>query len=399
MEAVAGVPKREVQVVGLLSFVHFFSHFYMIALAPLYPLIQPEIGASWTEIGFAIAAFALFTGVLQTPMGFLVERVGGRAVLIGGLFVLASAMSLIGFVTSLWQLVLLMMLAGIGNSVFHPADYSIISSTVEERRLGKAFSFHTFGGSLGMVTSPIIMVAVSALVGWRTAISAVGVIGVALAVVIVLASGVIGQGGRSVRKKGEGPGWRDLLKSREITLFFVFAVCAAAANSGVVNFSVKAFQDIYGLDLAAAAVALTVYQACSLACVLPGGMAADKSRHLDVLLIGGFGLAGGFVLLAGIGVLPFWLSIVVLGMAGGMRGFVNAARDVSVRYAAGDVPVGTAFAWVTTGFLVGQSIGPTLYGALLDVGSPTVVFWTSAGFSLLAVSTLFFNKSTRVRRP
>ena len=155
MEAVAGVRKREVKVVGLLAFAHFFSHFYMIALAPLYPVIQPEIGASWTEIGIAIAVFPLFTGLLQTPMGFLVERVGGRMVLIAGLFVMAGAMAAIGFVTSLWELVLLMAIAGIGNSVFHPADYSIISTTVAEGRLGKAFSFHTFGGSIGMVVSPI----------------------------------------------------------------------------------------------------------------------------------------------------------------------------------------------------------------------------------------------------
>lgn len=398
MEAVAGVSKREFQVVGLLSFAHFFSHFYMIALAPLYPKIQPEIGASWTEIGIAIAAFALFTGLLQTPMGFLVERIGGRTVLICGLFVLSAAMSLIGFVTSLWQLIALMALAGIGNSVFHPADYSIISSTVQDRRLGKAFSFHTFGGSIGMVLSPIIMVAISALFGWRMAISSVGVIGVALAVLIMTASGVIGDGGKTVKGSGDGPGWRALVTRRPIMLFFLFGICAAAANSGIVNFSVKAFQDIYGLELAAAAVALTVYQACSTACVLPGGMAADRSRHQDFILIIGFGMTGVFVVLAGIGILPFWLAIIVLGLAGGMRGFINASRDVSVRHAAGDLPVGTVFAWVTTGFLIGQSFAPMIYGALLDFGSPTIVFWTSAFFSILGVSTLFFNESTRARR-
>lgn len=398
MEAVAGVARREVKVVGLLSFAHFFSHFYMIALAPLYPLIQPELGASWTEIGFAIAAFALFTGILQTPMGFLVERIGGRAVLIFGLFVIASAMSLIGFVTSLWQLMVLMSIAGIGNSVFHPADYSIISSTVAEKRLGKAFSYHTFGGSIGMVVSPIIMVALSALFGWRMAISTVGIVGLGLAVIIVLASGVIGDGGKSIKKVGAGPAWRALVTSRPIRLFFVFGVFAAAANSGIVNFSVKAFQDIYGIELAAAAVALTVYQACSMACVLPGGLAADRSRYQDVILIVGFGLTGVFVVLAGIGILPFWLAVIMLGMAGGMRGFINASRDVSVRHAAGDLPVGTVFAWVTTGFLIGQSIGPAIYGVLLDLGEPTIVFWASGVFSLLAVSTVFFNESARAKR-
>ena len=131
MEAAApSVPRRENQVIGLITVAHFLSHFYMMALAPLYPLIQPDIGASWSAIGGGITAFALATGILQTPMGFVVDRFGGRVVLIFGLFVFATAVGLVGLATSVWQFVALMALAGVGNSVFHPADYSIISAAV-----------------------------------------------------------------------------------------------------------------------------------------------------------------------------------------------------------------------------------------------------------------------------
>ncbi len=188
MAAVARAPRREIQVVGLITFAHFLSHLYMLALAPLYPLIQPDIGVTWSGIGAAIAAFAIATGVLQTPIGFLIDRIGGRKVLIAGLFVMAASTGLIGFVESLWQLIALMALAGVGNSVFHPADYSLISNAVADKRLGRAFSIHNLGGHFGFVSAPIVMVALQSVIGWRTAVITVGAVGVALALIILLLS-------------------------------------------------------------------------------------------------------------------------------------------------------------------------------------------------------------------
>lgn len=398
MASVSGVTRREVQVVGLISLAHFLSHFYMICLAPLYPLMQPELGITWSGIGISIAAFAICTGVLQTPCGFLVDRVGGRVVLICGLFLLAGSMAMVGFVTELWQLIALMALAGVGNSVFHPADYSILSVSVNEKWIGRAFSVHTMGGSTGMVAAPVVMVALLGFMDWRVAITGVGLFGVGLAVVLIAASRVIGHGG-ATRKSGERPPWTELLTSRPLMLMFVFYICSAAANAGIVHFSIQAFNDMYGLALAAAAVALTTYQASQLAGVLPGGILADRTRQYDAIMIVCFGGAGILVVLAGLGLLPFWGVIGVLALAGLLRGLVNAARDVSVRHVASNHSVGTVFAFVTTGFLLGGAIGPPLYGMLMDMGSPSIVFWVSGIFYAIGVSTIFINRWFERRDP
>jgi MFS family permease len=399
MAAVARAPRREFQVVGLITFAHFLSHFYMLALVPLYPLIQPDIGVTWSGIGAAIAAFAITTGVLQTPIGFLIDRIGGRKVLIAGLFVMAASTGLIGFVESLWQLIALMALAGVGNSVFHPADYSLISNAVADKRLGRAFSIHNLGGHFGFVSAPILMVALHSVLGWRTAVITVGAVGVALALIILLLSGVIRESGERRRTAEDGPGWRELLSSRPLLLMFVFYVGGAGANSGIINFSIKAFGDIYGLSLTAAAVVLTVYQACALAAVLPGGLLADRTQRHDVVMIGCFTVSGALVILAGLGILPFWLVLVVMGLGGAMRGLVNATRDVTVRHLAGRHSVGTAFAFVSTGFLLGQAIAPPIYGYLIDQGSPEIVFWVSAAFSLISIGTVFASRTRFFRDP
>jgi FSR family fosmidomycin resistance protein-like MFS transporter len=331
MASVARVSRREVQVVGLISLAHFLSHFYMVCLVPLYPLIQPEIGISWSGIGMAVAAYAIGTGVLQTPVGFLVDRVGGRILVICGLAQLGASMALVGFVTEPWHLIALMVLAGAGNSVFHPADYSILSTAINDSWMGRAFSVHTFGGNAGVVAAPVVMALLAAQFGWRQAVIGAGLAGVALAVGLLAASRLLGAGGETKKNKGGDAPWKELITSRPLMLMFVFYICSAAANAGVVHFSIKAFTDIYGLALGAAAVALTTYQASQLVGVLPGGYIADKTRRYDAVMIGCFGFAGALVVLGGMGFAPFWAVIGMLAVAGLMRGLVNAARDVSVR--------------------------------------------------------------------
>ena len=367
----------------------------MTALVPFYTVISSEIGASWTNLSWGIVAYVICTGVLQTPMGFVVDRIGGRKVLIGGITLLAIGIGSIGFVTELWQFIALMALAGIGNSVFHPADYSIISVSVEEDRLGRAFSCHTFGGSSGMVAGPLIMaIALNYEVPWRTAIGAVGVVGIAMALVFLVFGAMIGEGG-ATKRRGAAPPWRELLTSRPILLMFLFYICASGANAGIVHFSVPALGKMYGIGVVGAAVALTVYQVSGLAFVLPGGLLADWTRRHDVVLVVCLLTAATMIAMIGSDMLPFWLVIGVIGIGGAMRGLVNAARDVSVRHSAGEHSVGTVFAFVSSGFLFGGAITLPLYGFLLDLGSPRIVFWTSAAFSVFSVLTVMLHSRSR----
>lgn len=398
MQTAAVAARREFQVMGVISAAHFLSHIYMLALVPLYPLLRRDLGIDYTEVGIAATVLAVFTGGLQAPMGFLVDRIGGRTVLIAGLFVNAAAIGLIGFVTSFWQLLGLLALAGIGSSVFHPADYSILSASINEKRIGRAFAAHTMGGQLGAVIVAPLMVGLEMFMPWRHAIMLIGAVGVVLAVAMLALSGVIGHGGRTRKKESAMARLRALLSSRPVMLFFVFNLGSAAANAGMVQFSMTAFHEIYGLPLAVTAWVLTVYQATTLLAVLPGGWLADRTQSHDWVLVWCYGGAAVLVVLGGAGIVPFWPAVVLIGIGGALRGLMNAARDVSVRHCAGNgLSVGTVFAFVTTGYSVGQSFGPPIYGLLLDYASPQIVFWASAAFSLISISTVFMRRGERPR--
>jgi FSR family fosmidomycin resistance protein-like MFS transporter len=387
MAMTIGMGRRETQVVGLISFAHFLSHLYMLVLPPLFPVIRSDLGLDYAALGVATAVFAIFTGALQTPMGFVCERIGSRPVLICGLFLNGAAIALVSVIDSYWQLIALMALAGVGSSVFHPADYSILSGTVSEKRLGRAFSIHTFGGSIGFAVAPFVMVGLYELTNWRAAVAIIGGVGVALSIVLLACSGVIGEGG-APKKRGAGAlTWRDMLTSPTVMLFFTFYAASSAANAGISQFAVSALIDIYGISLTTANLALTIYMIASLIAVLPGGLLADYTKHHNLTLIASFTVSAAMVAAVGLSGLPFWIALVLLASVGALRGLVNTSRDIMVRHAVPGASVGTVFAFVTTGFMFGQAVSPTIYGLLMDGASPGMVFWASAGFSLICIAT------------
>ena len=164
----AALPARhDLKVMSLIGTGHFFSHFYILLLPPLFPLLKDEFGVGYVELGFAIAVLNGVTALTQAPVGFLVDRFGARGILITGLALFSLAIGLVGVWPSYPALLLLMVVAGLGNSVFHPADYAILSAAVDKRRMGRAFSIHTFGGYAGFAVAPPVIVALAAVFGWR----------------------------------------------------------------------------------------------------------------------------------------------------------------------------------------------------------------------------------------
>lgn len=396
MEAVAGFPRREAQAVGLVGFAHLLSHLYMLPLVPLVLDITADLGIGLAEYGIAIAAYAIATGVFQTPMGLVVERMGGRRVLIAGLALNAACYVLIGlFAADFWMFVGLMALAGVGNSVFHPADYSLLSASVGEGRMGRAFSVHTFLGHVGAISGPVITAGLEPFLEWRGAVVAIGALGLATAAVLMVCAGSITEGSKVKKGAPMGQSLRELVRSPAVLLFFLFYMCTAASNVGITQFSVAAFQGIYGLDRVAAVVALTAYQIGALALVLPGGLLADRTTRYDLVLVAGFSATALLTFLAGTALLPFWMVVVVLCVAGALRGGINSTRDVAVRNVAVHIPIGTVFAFISTGFLLGQAIAGPFYGWLFDNYSPQYIFYVSAAIYVLGIATVMINPGAR----
>lgn len=379
-----------VRIVGVVSAAHFVSHYYIILLAPLLPFVRADYGVSYTEIGFAFAVFNIISATLQTPAGFLVDRLGARTILIAGLVIGGAAFMTAGLVNSFWLFVAMFALAGLGNTVYHPADYAMLSHNVPGERIGQAFSVHTFAGMLGSAVAPPSLLLMHSLWGWRGAFVGAGVLGLAVAALLLTMreenTGALTPAAQA-KTESATAGWR-LLMSPPILLNLGFFALLAMISGGISNYSVVAFGVLYGTPVTTANAALTGYLALSAIGVLAGGLLVTRtSRHGTVAAIGLAAMALLTALVAQID-LGTVLLIAVMTMNGFFFGVIMPSRDMIVRAVTPPGSFGKVFGFVTTGFNIGGIISPLIYGALMDHGSAALVFLLAAACSLAAIATV-----------
>ncbi|HMK67939.1 MAG TPA: MFS transporter, partial [Stellaceae bacterium] len=221
--------RRDVEVIALVSTAHGMSHFYQLVLPPLFPFITHEFGISYGEVALTTGLFYATSGLAQTPAGFLVDRFGARNVLLGGLALAAASAGLIGLVPSFWMMLPLVVLAGLGNCVFHPADYSILTHTVSPKRMARAYGAHTLSGNIGWTLAPVTMLGLASAVGWRGALFAVSLLGLAIVLAFAARSGALHaeRGGRRAKSAAKGAphfSYLTLLASPAILLCFAYFV-------------------------------------------------------------------------------------------------------------------------------------------------------------------------------
>ena len=394
-EVLSASRPSHLRIVGVVSAAHFVSHYYILLLAPLLPFVRAEYGVSYTEIGLALSAFNIVSTVLQTPVGFLVDWLGARRLLIGGLLIGAGAFAVVGLVDSFWVMVAMFGIAGIGNAVYHPADYALLSHHVPAENIGRAFSVHTFAGMLGSALAPPTLLAMQNLWGWRVAFIGAAMIGFSVAALVALLrdNGVAPAHAAPARaaEKSDAGAWR-MLMAPAILLNLVFFMLLAMISGGLYNYSVVAFGALYGTPVGTANAALTGNLLLSSIGVLIGGwLVGHTARHAAVASLG---LALLTVLVGVIDLAPA-LLIATMSLGGFFSGVIMPSRDMIVRAVTPPGAFGRVFGFVTTGFNLGGIVSPLVFGAIMDHGRPQLVFLAAASFALLSILTVAINPRPR----
>ena len=377
---------RSTRVNLLIGNGHFLSHFYALCLPPLFVAWAPAFHVSFAELGLAVALMSGVTALLQTPVGYLVDRYGARRFLIGGALLMSLSIAAMGFAASFWQILLLALLSGIGNSVFHPADYAIISGSVDKDRMGRAFALHTFSGNLGFASAPPVMAVLIVGLGWRFSVTLVGLLGLLVVAAIVLQSGILNDQVGVEAKHAAPPSARDLLLSRTMLLFFAFYLLGSMAATGVQAWLITVLHAVKGVDLAIASSALTGYMVGTTLGVLAGGWFADAYKtRLMGCTVGT--LIAASVLLAGVDLLslPGLAAIGVMFVAGLLVGTSRTPRDVMLKDAAPPGQIGKVFGFVSAGLPLGSALTPVPFGFLIDRGHPELILLLVAGLLVLSL--------------
>ena len=385
-----GASSDERWALALISSGHFLSHFYGLALPPLFPLLKAEFGVSYLELGLAMTAYGLLGGIVQAPVGFLVDRLGPRRVLLVGLALISGSILLMGFVPSYWMLMVLAVFAGLGNSVFHPADYAILAGSVGEKRLGRAYSMHTFSGFLGGACAPVGMLALAAYSDWRMAMIVAGAVGLVTLVVMAFRREVLnGEGGSESESAPAASGGIALLLTPPVLLFLAFFTLYGMASGGLLAFTVSGLINLHGVALETANTALTGHLFGVVGGILLAGVIADRFPKYMITAAGALTLAAVASALPVLGAPPPIVLIAILTMAGVGLGAVLPPRDLMLKVLTPAGQTGKGFGFVFVGYSLGVSVSPLLLGAFLDAGMPALVFLGSAGFAVLSLVAIY----------
>jgi MFS transporter, FSR family, fosmidomycin resistance protein len=401
--SVRSIRPAESRLIAGVCAAHMMSHYYMLMLAPLLAFVRSDFGVSYTELALAVTVFNVVSGLLQTPVGFLVDRIGARFILLAGLALSSIAFAVAGLVDSYWVFIAMYGVAGLGNTVYHPSDYSLLSHHAPPEKLSQVFSYHTFAGMVGSALAPVTLLYMQTLFGWRGAYIGASIFGLIVLAALITQPEPAPEVARAARATAKArtnlkdTGWR-LLLSPPILLNLAFFILTSIMGGGLNTYLVVALGALHATPPGVANVALTALLGMSAVGVLCGGVLAARTSHHAAVAASGLTVGGIVTALVGFFDFPSALLILIMGLSGFCLGMTYPSRDMLVRAVTPPGAYGKVFGFVSTGFNIGASIAPIVYGMLMDHGQPRAVFLLSAAVSLLCVSTVTFGFSGRQTR-
>ena len=368
LNAPGAVPFRsDASVIGLVGLAHMISHFSQLLLAPLFPWLKEEFSVSYAELGFLMTLFFVVSCAVQALSGFVVDRFGPRPILFAGLTLLGLAAFGYAISTSYWMMAAFAVLAGIGNGVFHPVDYTLINRKVSAPRLGHAYSVHGITGSLGWALAPALVVTLTFAYSWRVALAAAGALAFAVLAVLVLNRDKLTLTvAAPVKGAPAADGSLGFLRIPAVWMCFAFFFWYAIVLSVVQAFAPEAARQLHDVPLPLVAMCLTIYMVCSAGGMVVGGFLASDPARCERIVGSGFGVAAVIALVLALGSFPAWVVPVLFGLMGFSSGIAGPSRDLLVKRSTPENASGRVYGVVYAGLDIGQAVSPLVFGLMMD---------------------------------
>jgi MFS family permease len=344
-------------------------------LPPLFPWLMQDFSLSYTDVGLLTSTFFVISGVGQALAGFAVDRVGAQRVLFFGVAALALSGAVLGLATNYPMLLLCAAIAGVGNSIFHPADFTLLNHRVSQPRLGHAFSVHGVSGNLGWAVAPIFMAGLTSVAGWHVAGFGAAALGAGVLTLLWLNRATLADAADDVVAKPAAAqaepatGSLAFLSSLAVWLSFAFFLFTTMAFGILQNYSPAILSQVYGISLVAASGGLTAYLLGSGTGMLVGGFLAARADRIVAPALAFAALMAAVLASGQMPALALWPLMAAMGFG---VGFAGPGRDLLVRRAAtsrfGKSSFGRVYGFVYSGLDAGQALSPLFFGPLLDAG-------------------------------
>jgi MFS family permease len=388
--------RDDARLIGLVGLAHAISHFSQLILPPLFPWLRDAFGVSYTQLGAVLTVFFVVSCVVQAASGFLVDKLGPRPVLFAGLAMLGLAGFGYAAAQSYWMLLACAVVAGVGNGVFHPVDYTLFNRKVAPRRLGHAYSVHGITGSLGWALAPAFVVPLAMAFSWRVALAGAGAVAAVVLLILWVNRGALSLDVAAARKATAGDAAGNefaFLRIPAVWMCFGFFFFYAMALSVVQTFAPAAAGRLHAVPVGLIAICLTIYMVASAAGMVVGGFLASDASRCERIVGAGFGAAACIAIVLALADFVPTLVPVLFGGMGFVAGIAGPSRDLLVKRATPADASGRVYGVVYAGLDIGQAIAPLIFGRLMDHGQ-----YASVLVGLAVVQGVLIASAFSVRR-
>ncbi|RYF79650.1 MAG: MFS transporter [Comamonadaceae bacterium] len=387
--------RTDARLIGLVGIAHAVSHFSQLLLAPLFPWLKDEFGVTYTQLGAVLTVFFVVSCIVQAASGFVVDRIGARPVLFAGLALLGLGSIGYALAPNYWVLMLSAVLGGIGNGVFHPADYTLFNRKVAPARLGHAYSVHGITGSLGWALAPAFVVPLALAFSWRVALACAAVVAFAVLALLWFNRGVLALDVKAAPKSAAqgaasaAGGEFSFLRIPAVWMCFGFFFFYAMVISVVQTFAPVAAGHLHAVPVALVAICLTVYMVANSAGMVLGGFLASDPARCERIVGVGFGIAAVITLVLALADFPPVVVPVLFGLMGFASGIAGPSRDLLVKRSTPANASGRVYGVVYAGLDIGQAIAPLIFGRLMDHGQHRAVILGLAIVQAVLIASAF----------
>ena len=394
----------DVRVIGLISLAHGSSHFFHLILPPMFPWLKDAFALSYAELGLLMSVFFVVSCIAQAASGFLVDRIGARPVLFGGISLLVMAALVYSQSNGYAMLILGAVIAGCGNGIFHPVDYTLINHKVSPPNLPYAYSMHGVTGYLGWAAAPAFMVAIAQLADWRVAFVSAALLEVCVLAILWINKNYLldnvkeRHANTHASTQVANPGIAKespfaFLRLPAVWLCWVFFFFSMASTSSLQSFAPSALFSIYEVPLNIGSYYITLLALGSAGGVVFGGYLAAKLQAPERIVSICLSITVVMCLLLSTGFISIDLIPIIFFALGFGYGVVAPSRDLLVKKATPQGVAGRVYGIVYSGIDLGAAVGPFIFGFFMDAGLPKALFLGIVVFQLMIIPTVFQVKS------
>lgn len=363
------------------------------ALGALAPILTVDLGLSKIEFGVLNAGYFLVAAVMSPVLGPLVDRVGGKRMMVAMVIWQAGALVAMAAAPGLLLLLGAAGLSGAAMAASNPITNQLAMLHLPRGERGLVMGVKQSGVWGGAVIAGVALAPIAARAGWRVALLVGAALSLVVAPLAILSIPARRDAARA-RRQGAGP-----VLPVEIRQLVPYAFLMGAGGAGMTAYLALFANESFGFSHVRAGATLGVLGIAGVVGRIAWGHRAEHSERLwSPLASVASAATASQAALALSGELDLeillWVSIVALGItavAWNAVAMVAIIRVVEVEEA------GRASGVVLTGFYIGLLVGPLSTGVVLDLAGSYNYAWTLIAGMFLSASFVLPSDSPKLR--